>query len=54
MHDARRTIAAWREDYNHVRLHSSLGGLAPGMFNKGWMAANGKGVVQPQASGQSF
>jgi putative transposase len=27
--DARRGIEAWRQDYNEVRPHSSLGGLAP-------------------------
>lgn len=26
---ARRTIAAWRSDYNHERPHSSLDGLTP-------------------------
>jgi len=27
--DARRIIEAWRIDYNTVRPHTSLGGLAP-------------------------
>jgi putative transposase len=26
---ARRLLAAWRQDYNHVRLHSAHGGLTP-------------------------
>lgn len=26
---ARRILAHWRHDYNHIRPHSSLGGLAP-------------------------
>ena len=29
---ARRIIEAWRTDYNTVRPHSSLGGLAPAEF----------------------
>lgn len=29
---ARRIIEAWRIDYNNVRPHSSLGGLAPAEF----------------------
>ena len=27
--EARRRLALWRYDYNHVRPHSSLGGMAP-------------------------
>ena len=30
--DARRTIELWRQDYNHVRPHGALGGLAPAVF----------------------
>lgn len=30
--DARATTSAWRQDYNDVRPHSSLGGLAPAEF----------------------
>lgn len=30
--DARRTVEAWRQDYNRVRPHSSLGGLTPEEF----------------------
>ena len=29
---AREIIEAWRKDYNGVRPHSSLGGLAPKEF----------------------
>lgn len=34
MSDARTTIENWRRDYNEVREHSSLGGLAPAEFAK--------------------
>jgi putative transposase len=30
--EARATIAAWRDDYNHCRPHSSLGALTPFEF----------------------
>jgi len=30
--DARRTVAAWRRDYNHHRPHSSLGYLPPAVY----------------------
>ena len=30
--EARRTIAAWRHDYNHSRPHSRLGALTPVEF----------------------
>jgi putative transposase len=32
MADARARIEEWREDYNHARPHSSLGGLTPAAF----------------------
>jgi putative transposase len=32
--DARREIELWRLDYNHVRPHSSLGGLPPAEFSR--------------------
>jgi len=35
LRDARRTIEAWRVDYNHVRPHGSLGGLPPRVFARG-------------------
>src|SRR5208283_4615164 len=30
--EARRTIEAWRHDYNHLRPHGSLGALTPAEF----------------------
>jgi transposase InsO family protein len=30
--DAARIIKAWKDDYNHQRPHSSLGGLTPAEF----------------------
>lgn len=32
LEDARRTVAAWRSDYNHVRPHKSLGGMTPAEY----------------------
>lgn len=32
LNDARFTIEGWRQDYNHVRPHSSLGDLTPAAF----------------------
>jgi hypothetical protein len=32
LHEARATIAAWRDDYNHSRAYSSLGALTPNKF----------------------
>lgn len=32
LHHARHLIGAWRDDYNHTRPHSSLGGLTPWEF----------------------
>ncbi|QCC85654.1 transposase [Desulfovibrio desulfuricans] len=34
LHDARRTVEAWRQDYNHRRPHSSLGWLTPEEFRE--------------------
>lgn len=33
--DARRTIELWRHDFNHVRPHSALAGLAPVAYAQG-------------------
>ena len=32
LHQARRTIAIWRKDYNEVRPHSSIGRTPPALF----------------------
>lgn len=40
--DARRTIEAWRLDYNQVRPHSSLGGLAPQQFSEAALRSPGR------------
>ena len=37
--DARRKIAAWREEYNQQRPHSSLGYLTPAEFARQWSAS---------------
>lgn len=34
--DARRIIASWKEQYNEVREHGSLGGLTPREFARKW------------------
>lgn len=36
---ARSTIEGWHEDYNHLRPHSSLGGLSPEEFLARWTSA---------------
>jgi len=35
LRDARTKLAAWREDFNEVRPHSSLGYLTPGEYARG-------------------
>jgi len=32
LHQARSAIAAWRQDYNEVRPHSSVGRIPPARF----------------------
>lgn len=36
--DARRKIAEWKRDYNHVRPHSALGYKTPMEFAASWKA----------------
>jgi putative transposase len=52
--EARVLVADWREDYNHIRPHSSLGMTAPVRFASAWRenAENGKAITSgddPQA-----
>ena len=44
--DARRTIEAWRKDYNEERPHSSLGRRTPYEFKESWSMKDG----QPEAT----
>ena len=37
LNDARRIIARWKEQYNDVREHGSLGGLTPSEFAQQWI-----------------
>jgi putative transposase len=49
--DARALIEDWRDDYNHVRPHTSRGGQTPERFNELWsaaMAADQRLIRQPQ------
>lgn len=40
---AREVLAAWREDFNKTRPHSSLGDVAPEAFRARWLAAAASG-----------
>ena len=42
--DARRKIEAWRQDYNQVRPHSSLGHLTPDGFSRTTISHNPSGT----------
>jgi len=41
LEDARRKIADWKWDYNHLRPHSALGYLTPMEFRTAWAARGG-------------
>jgi putative transposase len=47
LHDVRCTLAAWREDYNHERPHSSLDYRTPYEFRK---LLEGRGAMAPLPS----
>lgn len=40
LNDARNLIEEWRQDYNRVRPHSSLGGRTPSEFAATWSRSN--------------
>lgn len=44
--DARRTIGAWRRDYNQIRPHSSLGELTPVEYRKTLTDTGAKSINQ--------
>jgi putative transposase len=48
--DAKRTIAAWKNEYNEERPHSSLGYLTPNEFAAREMTSYGKDACQKPAS----
>ena len=49
LEDAQRRIAAWREDYNHVRPHSALGDEPPAL-----VASGGAGLQSQTTSDPPF
>ena len=48
LHDARRTVEAWRQDYNQQRPHSSLGWLTPEEFREKNITCNPLGTTNLQ------
>jgi len=48
LHDARRTVEAWRQDYNQQRPHSSLGWLTPEEFREKNITCNPSGTTNLQ------
>lgn len=48
LHDARRAVEAWRQDYNQRRPHSSLGWLTPEEFRGKNITCNPLGTTNLQ------
>ena len=48
LHDAHRTVEAWRQDYNQRRPHSSLGWLTPEEFREKNITCNPLGNTNLQ------
>ena len=48
LHDVRRTLEAWRQDYNQQRPHSSLGWLTPDEFREKNITCNPLGATNLQ------
>ncbi len=48
LHQARACIARWRQDYNEVRPHSSLGRIPPARFAQQHRQRAGGAADQPQ------
>ena len=48
LYDARRTVEAWRQDYNQQRPHSSLGWLTPEQFREKNTTCNPLGIWYTQ------
>ena len=48
--DARAKLQAWRQDYNEVRPHSSLGYLAPSVYARALCRQDGRRAANPDHS----
>ena len=50
--DARRKLARWRYDYNHIRPHSALGNLAPAQARRALEQSEGSapGALAPRGT----
>ena len=49
--DARRIITRWKEQYNDVREHGSLGGLTPSEFARQWTLRAVTPLLDPPPQG---